>query len=199
MKITVNANIGGYAFHIDEDAYHELRDYLRSLELHFAGEEGASEIMADIESRISELFRNRLGIYRQVVNIDDVREVMTTMGGPTDFGEQASDEEKKRRPDEKGRRMYRDPEGRMIGGVCSGMAAFWQIDPFILRIIFLVLLLAGGLSIFLYVILWIVLPEARTTAEKIEMRGEPVNIDNITESVKKEFDRMKKNFKKSRS
>ncbi|MDX9928760.1 MAG: PspC domain-containing protein [Bacteroidales bacterium] len=196
MKVTVNINIGGYAFHIDEDAYHELKAYLRSLELHFTGEEGASEIMADIEERMSELFRARLGTYRQVISSEDVREVMKIMGAPEDFVDQDSYSSEEKFTSASSRRMYRDPDNRMIGGVCSGMAAYWRLDPVIPRVIFLALIFAGGLGIFAYLILWIVLPEARTTAQKIEMKGDPVNVHNIKESVRQEFERVKKNFKK---
>jgi phage shock protein C len=91
--------------------------------------------------------------------------------------------------------MYRDPDNRVIGGVCSGMGAYWDIDPVIIRILFIVLALAGGLGIMVYLILYIVIPEARTTAQKIEMKGNPVNIHNIKDSVKKEFNSVRKNMK----
>jgi phage shock protein C len=91
--------------------------------------------------------------------------------------------------------MYRDPDNRVIGGVCSGMGAYWNIDPVILRIIFIALILAGGVGVMVYLILYIVLPEAKTTAQKIEMKGEPVNIHNIKEAVKNEFDSVRKNMK----
>ena len=91
--------------------------------------------------------------------------------------------------------MYRDPDNRVIGGVCSGMGAYWNIDPVIVRIIFIALTLAGGIGVMVYLILYIVLPEAKTTAQKIEMKGEPVNIHNIKEAVKKEFDSVRKNMK----
>ncbi|MBM3421572.1 MAG: PspC domain-containing protein [Bacteroidetes bacterium] len=195
MKVTLNINIGGYAFHIDEDAYHDLKAYLRSLELHFTGEDSASEIMADIEVRMSELFRARLGTYRQVITIDDVREVMKIMGTPEDFVDQDTFSAKEKFTSSSTRRMYRDPDNRIIGGVAAGLAAYWHLDPIIPRVIFLALIFAGGLGIFAYLILWIVLPEARTTAQKIEMKGEPVNIHNIKESVKNEFERVRKNFK----
>jgi phage shock protein C len=91
--------------------------------------------------------------------------------------------------------MYRDPDNRVIGGVCSGMGAYWNIDPVIVRIIFIALAFAGGIGVMVYLILYIVLPEAKTTAQKIEMKGDPVNIHNIKEAVKKEFDSVRKNMK----
>jgi len=192
MKITVSINLGGYSFNIDEDAYSELKRYLKNLEIHFAGEESSSEILSDIETRISELFRARLSAYKQVINIEDVRYAISVLGNPEDF----SDEEDKssgRKFSAPGyHRMYRDPDNRMLGGVCAGMGCYWNLDPWVIRVIFIALTLAGGLGILTYLILWIVLPEAKTTAQKIEMKGEPVNIHNIKENVKKEFDTVRK-------
>jgi phage shock protein PspC (stress-responsive transcriptional regulator) len=195
MKVTVNINIGGYAFHIDEDAYHNLKAYLRSLELHFAGEESASEILADIEARMAELLRARLGSYRQVVTIADVDEIISILGAPEDYVDQDSYSARDKFKSSSSRRMYRDPDNRMIGGVCSGMAAYWHIDPVILRILFILSIFLGGLGLLIYLILYVVLPEAKTTAQKIEMKGDPVNINNIKESVKEEFEKVRKNMK----
>jgi phage shock protein PspC (stress-responsive transcriptional regulator) len=178
MKITVSINLGGYSFNIDEDAYAELKRYLKNLELHFAGEESSSEILSDIESRMSELFRSKLTTYKQVINIEDVRQVESVMGTPEDI----SDNE--------------GPSARdkFIGGVCAGIAAYWNIELWLVRVIFFVLAMMG-VGILIYLILYIVLPEARTTAEKIAMKGNPVNIHNIKDSVKQEFDTVRKNMK----
>jgi phage shock protein PspC (stress-responsive transcriptional regulator) len=192
MKITVSINLGGYSFNIDEDAYAELKRYLKNLELHFAEEESSSEILSDIESRMAELFRTKLTSFKQVITIKDVNQVISVMGTPEDI----SDDEKRSAGDKFStpgyHRMYRDPDRRIIGGVCSGMGAYWDIEPWIVRVIFLILAMMGGLGILIYLILYIVLPEAKTTAQKIEMRGNPVNIHNIKESVKEEFNTVKK-------
>lgn len=194
MKITVSINLGGYSFQIDEDAYAELKRYLKNLELHFADEESSSEIMSDIETRMSELFRLRLTVYKQVITLDDVNQAISVMGTPEDLSDgESPSSEKKFSP--RYHRMYRDPDKRIIGGVCAGIGAYWQIDPLIVRIIFLALILAGGIGILIYLILYIVLPEARTTSQKIEMRGNPVNIHNIKDAVKKEFDSVRKTMK----
>ena len=195
MKITVSINLGGYSFNIDEDAYAELKRYLKSLEIHFAGEESSSEILSDIEFRMSELFRSRLTNYKQVISMDDVRYAISVLGTPEDISdnEGASARDKFSSPGY--HRMYRDPDKRVIGGVCSGMGAYWSIDPLIIRVIFVVLALTGGLGLLVYLILYVVLPEAKTTAQKIEMKGNPVNIHNIKDSVKKEFDNVRKNMK----
>jgi phage shock protein PspC (stress-responsive transcriptional regulator) len=195
MKITVSVNLGGYSFNIDEDAYSELKRYLKNLEIHFAGEESSSEILSDIESRMAELFRARLTSYKQVINIADVNEVISIMGSPEDISDNEGPSRKEKFSTPGPHRMYRDPDKRIIGGVCSGMGAYWDIEPWIIRVIFIALVMAGGLGILIYLILYIVLPEAKTTAQKIEMKGAPVNIHNIKESVKTEFNNVRKNMK----
>jgi phage shock protein PspC (stress-responsive transcriptional regulator) len=195
MKLTISINLGGYSFNIDEDAYSEIKRYLKNLELHFADEDSASEILSDIESRMAELFRTKLTAYKQVITIVDVQQVISVMGTPEDI----SDNEKRTAGDKFSspgyNRMYRDPDRRIIGGVCSGMGAYWNLEPWIVRVIFLILAMVGGLGILIYLILYIVLPEAKTTAQKIEMKGDPVNIHNIKDSVKKEFDTVTKKMK----
>jgi phage shock protein PspC (stress-responsive transcriptional regulator) len=192
MKITVSVNLGGYSFNIDEDAYSELKRYLKNLELHFAGEESSAEILSDIETRMAELFRAKMTGYKQVITIEDVNDAISVLGTPEDiaYNEGKSARDKFSSPGY--HRMYRDPDNRIIGGVCAGMGAYWDIDPIILRVIFAALIFAGGLGLLVYLILYIVLPEAKTTAQKIEMKGEPVNIHNIKESVKKEFENVRK-------
>jgi phage shock protein PspC (stress-responsive transcriptional regulator) len=195
MKITVSINLGGYSFNIDEDAYSELKRYLKNLELHFAGEESSSEILSDIETRMAELFRAKITGYKQVITIADVNEAIAVLGTPEDIADSESKSSGEKFSSPGYHRMYRDPDHRIIGGVCAGMGAYWDIDPVILRIIFAAFILAGGIGVIVYLILYIVLPEAKTTAQKIEMKGEPVNIHNIKESVKNEFDNVRKNMK----
>jgi phage shock protein PspC (stress-responsive transcriptional regulator) len=195
MKITVSVNLGGYFFNIDEDAYAELKMYLRNLELHFAREESSSEILSDIETRMAELFRAKITSYKQVINIEDVKQAISVMGTPEDISDSDQPDSREKFTSRGYHRMYRDTDNRVIGGVCSGMGAYWNIDPLVLRIIFIAITLAGGIGFIVYLILYIVVPEAKTTAQKIEMKGEPVNIHNIKESVKKEFNSVRKNMK----
>lgn len=163
--------------------------------MHFAGEESSSEILQDIETRMAELFRAKLTTYKQVININDVKEVTAIMGNPEEFSDDEGPSRKEKFSTPGPHRMYRDPDKRVIGGVCAGMGAYWDIEPWIIRVIFIALAIGGGLGILIYLILYVVLPEAKTTAQKIEMKGDPVNINNIKESVKKEFDNVRKNMK----
>jgi phage shock protein PspC (stress-responsive transcriptional regulator) len=195
MKITLSINLGGYSFNIDEDAYAELKRYLKNLEFHFAQEESASEILSDIETRMAELFRTKITTYKQVITMADVNQAISVMGTPEDISDNDGPSARDKFASPGHHRIYRDTDNRIIGGVCAGMGAYWDLDPLIIRIIFIALILAGGLGVFIYLILYIVLPEARTTAQKIEMKGNPVNIHNIKDSVKKEFDTVRKNMK----
>jgi len=195
MKITVSINLGGYSFNIDEDAYAELKRYLKNLELNFAGEESSSEILSDIETRMAELFRIKITSYKQVIDINDVRQAISVLGTPEDISDNDGPSSRDKFSSPGYHRMYRDTDHRIIGGVCSGMGAYWNIDPLIIRILFVIFALGGGLGVLVYLILYIVIPEAKTTAQKIEMKGNPVNIHNIKDSVKKEFDTVRKNMK----
>ncbi len=192
MKLTLSINLGGYPFTIDEDACDELKSYLKKLEYHFASEESNTEILSDIETRMAEIFRTKLTTYKQVITLDDVNEAIAILGKPEDIGESSRTSAGDKFSTPGYHRMYRDPDNRILGGVCAGMGAYWNIEAWIVRIILLFLTVAGGLGILVYIILWIVLPEAKTTAQKIEMKGEPVNVQNIKDSVKKEVETVRK-------
>ena len=204
MKKTVSVNLNGQVFSIDEDAFEKLNQYLQNIEKHFANESERKEIIADIEARIAELFKERITDYKQVINIADVEAVIKVMGDPNEFAGDEENTQNQNQQQEQSinykryRRMYRDPDNRVIGGVCSGLGAYWAFDPTILRVIFIVLAVFGGSGLIIYLILWIVLPEARTTVQKLEMRGEPVNVSNIGNFVKEEFEHVKNQFKRKK-
>jgi phage shock protein PspC (stress-responsive transcriptional regulator) len=197
MKRSVTINLAGLVYNIDEDAFQMLKDYLDKIEKKFKNDEASSDIMHDIEARIAEILNERITHERQVVTVKDVEEIIRTMGHPNDYTGEEHDEQKDTSSSYSAgyRRMYRDPDNRIIGGVCSGLAAYWRIDPSILRVIFVLLTIFGLAGILIYLILWIVLPEAKTVAQKLEMRGEPVTISNIKDFVKREFENVKKSFK----
>jgi len=181
MKKSVNINLGGIIFHIDEDAYERLLGYLTVLERKFGTTAESKEIIDDIESRMAELLQERISRSKQSVDMADVEYVIAIMGGPEEVAHEAE-----YGPNREGtskrwyqRKLYRDPDRAVIGGVCSGLGAYFGIDLVILRILFLVLLFFGGSSVLLYLILWIVLPAARTPVQKLEMRGESINVSNI--------------------
>lgn len=192
MKTSITINLGGFAFIIDNDAFNRLRAYLDLLEKHFRNDNEKKEIIEDIEIRIAELLREKIH-QREVVNINDIEEVINIMGDPEQIGT-SEDEPENTRSSSRSKRIYRDPENRIIGGVCGGLGAYFDFDPIILRVLFALAFLFAGFGILVYVILWIVILEAKTTAQKLEMRGEKVNFSNIGDKVKEEFNNVKRNM-----
>ncbi|MDR3133162.1 MAG: PspC domain-containing protein [Prevotellaceae bacterium] len=176
MKKVITANIGGKSFMIDEDAFVKLQNYLDNFKATIAHPKDAEEIMEEIEFRVAEILQERLCNEMQSVNGAMVNIVIAQLGEPEGAREY---EQTQYTPRRSRKRLYRDPDNRTIGGVCSGVAAFFDLDTTLVRIIFLVLLIFGGIGFWLYIILWIAVPAARTVAEKLEMRGEPATAENI--------------------
>ncbi len=201
MKKTLTANISGTVFHIEEDAYDTLQRYLGNIRAQFSGTDGRDEIMADIEARIAELLNERLDGRRQVVSIADVEHVMGVMGQPEDFADGA-DSNAGGTNTANGtfsaagrthRRLFRDPDDKWVGGVLGGVAAYFGIEVLWLRIAALILIfpLSVGTLIPVYFILWAVIPSANTAAEKLQMRGEPVTVENIKRTFEEGAERFK--------
>lgn len=266
MKKNISINISGIIFHIEEDGYDSLKKYLDSINRYFSSFEDSSEILADIESRIAEIFLSKLNEEKQVITAEDVNALVTTMGSVNDF--KAAEEEDLPRQAEAPRaaqqegptsktytppkRLMRDQKRKTLGGVCSGIAnymnvdavwirllfallafaygitivvyvvmwiavpgsydldepevekklfrdgnrkviggvsgglsAFLNIDITAVRVLFLVFTFAGGLGIFIYVVMWLILPEARSITDKMQMQGEAVTLSNIESTIKK--------------
>ena len=176
MKTTVKVSIGRLAFHVDSDAHQRLSDYLYRLEKHFANKESGKEIVSDIEERLSELLTVRLTQPEQVVTLTMVEEVIAIMGMPDDMEEETgagATAPPVSSPEPRYKRLYRDMEHRVIGGVCSGLSAYFNVDTALVRLFFVIFFFLGGASFLGYLILWIVIPEARTVKEKLEMCGNP--------------------------
>ena len=277
MKKTVSINIGGIIFHIEEDGFEKLKSYLDSVNQYFSTFEDNKEIISDIEGRIAEIFLSKLSSSRQTINLEDIDELIATMGTTQDFDatleaepevagqrsegktdEKQSGGEKGTKKERKTKRLYRDTKRRIVGGVASGIAHYFGIDPLwirlllialfinvfftglsgatvlayiilwivipynndleedsrikklfrnpddrvlggvsggiaayfavdvaVIRLIFVLSIFLGGAGVLIYIILWIITPEAKTITEKMQMEGEPVTIRNIEESVKR--------------
>ncbi|HEY0652301.1 MAG TPA: DUF2807 domain-containing protein [Chryseosolibacter sp.] len=276
MKKNISINISGIIFHIEEDGYETLKKYLDSINKYFSTFEDSSEILADIESRIAEIFLSKLNEEKQIITLEDVNSLIATMGSVSDF-KAAEDQETEPAPtpesntsesfasgeqntgsantsktfvppkrlfrDQKrkilggvssglgnyfsidplwirllfalmffaygisllvyivmwiavpgsyeldepdtGKKMFRDPERKVIGGVSGGVAAFLGVDIVAVRVIFILLIFGGGIGFFLYIVLWLILPEARTLTDRVQMQGEPVTLSNIESTIKK--------------
>ncbi|MCX2681442.1 PspC domain-containing protein [Galbibacter sp. EGI 63066] len=215
MNKTININLANTFFHIDEDAYKKLQGYLDAIKRSFTDSQGKAEIIADIEARIAELFTERIQNERQVITNKEVDEIIAIMGQPEDYlvDEEIFEDEPKAKKTEfqkNHKQLYRDIDRKYIGGVCAGLSYYLGIDVLWVRLIFiLITILSSGFGILIYILFWILVPEAVTTAQKIAMTGEPVNISNIekkireglddvTEKVKSvDYDKMGESVKKS--
>ena len=195
MNKTVNINLAGVFFHIDEDAYIKLQRYLEAIKRSFTDSQGRSEIIADIEARIAELFSERVKHEKQVIGNKEVDEVITIMGQPEDYlvdDEIFEDEPKtyqSRTTSGRAKKLFRDTDNSYIGGVSSGLGHYLGIDALWVRLLWILLAIgSGGTFIFIYILFWILVPEAISTADKLTMTGEPVNISNIEKKIKDGFD-----------
>ena len=193
MNKTVNINLANTLFHIDDDAYNRLRRYLESIKRSFAGTAGSDEIIADIEARIAELFLEKMENERQVITQKEVDAVIKVMGQPEDYmvdEDIFEDEPKKASTHDapKAKKLYRDIDQKYIGGVCSGLEHYLGFDALWIRLIFILLAVFTGFGLIAYILLWILVPEAATTSQKLDMRGEPINISNIERKVKEGFE-----------
>lgn len=269
MKKNISINISGIIFHIEEDGYESLRKYLDSISKYFSTFEDSSEIMADIESRIAEIFLSKLNEGKQVITLDDVSALIATMGNVNDFkaAEEATEPQSKTstenstsgssenktqstysppkqlKRDQKrkilggvcagignyfnidpvwirllfallafaygiafivyiimwivipgtfdleetqsDKKLFRDPEGKVLGGVSGGLASYFSVDIILIRVLFIALTIAGGFGVLMYIVLWVTLPEARSLTDRIQMQGEPVTLSNIESNIKK--------------
>ena len=192
MNKTVNINLANVLFHIDEEAFNKLKRYLEAIKRSFSGTAGSDEIIADIEARIAELFQERLENERQVITMKEVDAVIQVMGQPEDymvdediFEDTPKTESRQRLRTKK---LYRDVDNKYIGGVCAGLEHYLGIDSLWIRLIFIILALSTGFGFIAYILLWILVPEAVTTSQKLDMRGEPVNISNIEKKIKEGYE-----------
>ena len=203
MKKTLTVNLGGTVFHIDEDAYQLLDKYLSNLRIHFRKEEGSDEIMDDFEMRISELLNERVRLGYEVITIEQVEEVIKRMGKPEEIFEEeekSTDHEDNYRAQQQEthtqttkKRLMRDPDNRILGGVAGGFAAYMDWDPTAVRIVLFLLMFFYGITVPLYFLLWIIVPMARTATEKLEMRGQSVTVENIGKTVTDGFEKVSNN------
>lgn len=194
MNKTININLGGIIFHLDENAYLVFSEYLKAVKKGLESQESGAEIIADIEARIAEIFGMRLKeAKRQVINEADVEFIISTLGKPEEFADGEETDHEYTPGTEKNKRFFRNPDETVIGGVCSGIAAYFNTDVVWIRILFLILFFFTGIGFFTYVILWAAIPEAKTTAQKLQMRGEPVTL----ESIEKVFDKFGAQSKES--
>lgn len=206
MKKTLTINLANTVYNIDEDAYQILQDYFERLRKHFKSEKDSDEILSDIEARIAELFNERIRYGMQVITQKEVQEIIAIMGNPNEIETPDNDEKTKQENTEdqskaetsdqtesgkKKKRLYRDVENGYLGGVAAGLSQYTNVDIAIVRLIFvLFILLSFSTIIPIYIVCWIIMPEAKTSAQKLEMRGEEPTIENIKNFVKENVERV---------
>lgn len=202
MQRIIQINIGGRVIPIEEDAYTALKEYIASLERQFAGEEGKDEIIQDIEYRIAELFGIRLSGGAAAIDREDVKKLTDTLGHASDIGgtrhlpvryearkQQQYDYSYNSRP----RRLYRNPNDKMLGGVCGGLGVYFDIDVTIIRLLFAACILLVGVGLLAYVLAWIIIPVARTPEELSYMSGgDPLTFHDIARNMSDELQDLKK-------
>lgn len=189
MKRTINVAIGGCSFTIDEDAYNTLNEYLERFKAALDNSSTSTEVMDELETRIADQLKGKLGA-RQVVDLAMTQAVIGQLGYPE--GYKAADQKTDNKEEQKDecrysgndgerpvRKLFRDPDGKRIAGVCSGLALFLGVDVTLIRVIFLVAFICGSAGFWIYLVIWIAAPEARTAAEKCELRGIPATAENI--------------------
>lgn len=197
MNKTIIININGIVFHIEEDAYEILRSYMTEVKRHFAYSSDSEEIVSDIENRIAEMFVERLEQEKkQVIVVHDVEQVTAQMGRVSDFelegedavfmNEQAAE-----------KKLFRDTDDRVIGGVCSGIGHYFDIEPRWIRVIAVLIFLLAGSGLLIYLILWIAMPKAKTRADKMAMRGEQPNLQNFKKNFDEEIEALHENLKRA--
>ena len=202
MNNIFHINLGGIPLTIDEDAYKILKDYLLDLHNHFKDSEEKEEITDGIEQRLGELLSENQD-NGAIVSISMVENAIELMGRPSEFLDEEPDDSAEKTEDKSfdwsslkfGRRLFRDQDDNVLGGVCSGLSAYLGIkEPVFMRIIFLILIFGFGVSIFFYLLLWIIIPEAKSNSDRLKMRGEPVNVDNLSKIITEQANRLGKKF-----
>ena len=189
MKKTINVAIGGCSFTIDEDAYNTLNDYLERFKAALDRTSSSAGVLDELEVRIADLLKGRLG-GRLVVDLVMTQSVIGELGYPEGYNPAEAQTGKEEAPKEEypcsgpdgekpARKLFRDPDGKKLAGVCSGIALFLNVDVVLIRVIFLVALICGSAGFWIYLVIWIAAPEARTAAEKCELRGIPATAENI--------------------
>ena len=201
MKRTVSVNLKGMNFLIEEDAYELLQNYMDRLNHVLRNESGRKEIVEDIELRVAELCSSKLTEKKQVIEIEDLESILATLGDPSQYIDDESETKTSEyqtysnNQQNSDKRLFRDLDNAMIAGVCSGIASFFNVHLIIIRAIFVVLFFSGGFGIPIYIILWIVVPRANSTIDRLRMKGQAITVESVRDEVEQAAGRIKSNSK----
>lgn len=190
MKKTISISLGKQSFQIEEDAYGRLEKYLQEVKAYFGSKSEAEEIVEDIETRFAEQLTAK-GADKRTVEMTDVDALISSMGTPEQVkGDSSSAPKRDQTIADK--KFYRDPDDQIIAGVASGLAHYFHIDPVWVRLAFFIFIFTWGFGVAIYLILWLITPEAKTETEKSQMRGEKINLSNIEQTIKQRVEEFKK-------
>lgn len=189
MKKAISVTLNGIIFMVEEDALQKLSGYFDSIKAHY-GLDG-EEITKDIEADIADRFKAKGGGRQKVITAKDVEEIIKVMGTVNQIEEEneaVSESEKSGEEDistpKISKRLFRDADNAILGGVCSGLGIYFSIDPIVFRLLFVALTLVNGVGILVYLIFWLAVPVAKTSVQKLEMQGESINLKNIEETLR---------------
>jgi phage shock protein PspC (stress-responsive transcriptional regulator) len=206
MNKTISVTLGGLIFNLEEEAYQKLNQYLSDVRNSLGNSTDKNEVMSDIEASIAEKFSKQISDAKQVITLTDIEELIKVMGTIEDFDQELKEtgdkKEDKDKTEEKSlKKLYRNPDDVVIAGVCSGIAMYFGIDAVIIRLLFVLSVFFGGFGIPLYIVLWIIIPEAKNSSQKLEMSGDPVTLAAIEQVIKKNVNKVKeqKNNEKLKS
>jgi phage shock protein PspC (stress-responsive transcriptional regulator) len=187
MKEVRQISLNGMVFFVEEDGYLALKKYINGLEQYYKNKEDGKEIIEDIQIRLSELLLEKRTFQGQAMTLSNIEDVISILGYPENFETEETGQSKQQnaQSSQKHQKLYRDPENAILGGVCGGLSYYFRIDAVIFRLIFIGLgLFSLGFWIFIYVVLWLIVPSAKTTQQRYEMKGEALNIEDIEQKIK---------------
>ncbi len=201
MQRIIQITIAGHLVSIEENAYYLLQDYLNALNRHFSSVPGREEIMQDIEARIAELFQIRLHSGAHAIDRTDALKVIETLGTPSALEEDQGNSspppyshfpQPYSPKSAQVKRLYRNPQDRIMGGVCSGIGNYFDIDPVIIRLIFVILFLTAGVGILAYILAWIIVPAAPSPEIMAQAKGSYAeDFESIKQNVHEEMEILK--------
>lgn len=201
MKKTISINISGIVFYIEEAGYNLLKQYLDNIRSQFSDQEEAEMVIEDVELRVAELFTIILGESKTAITTMDVEAVIAQMGDASEYAyeEEEDKAETKTRVeyrDAPKKKLYRDPENGNFAGVATGLAQYFNVDPAVMKVIFILFTFFFGPGLLIYIVLWIVLPKVDSTTDRLKMKGRPITVDNITKEVNEAGERISSSSKK---
>lgn len=184
MKKNITINLFGALYNIDEDAYELLVRYQEDMKRYFAKREDGEEIADDIEHRVAELMAELKASGVEAVTIEHVEAIIRRIGSPEQLDGAEEESDVQPQAEKPRKKLYRNPDDKKIAGVLSGLAAYFGVDTMALRILAILLVfVTQGVCLLIYLFCWLIIPEAKTPEDKLLMRGEPVNMENLREEI----------------